>query len=271
MYPKLFQIGPIPVYSYGLMLGIAFLVGNWLFGKELKRNGYDENTGVIIVFLALFGGIVGAKLFYFIEQWNFGSFASLMHYFTFEEMFSASGLTFYGGLVMSIVLIIIYCKVKKLSVLRIFDMMSPGTILGYGIARIGCHLAGDGDYGMPIPQGSFWSFLAMSYEKGTYPTPPGVVVHPTPLYEFAAAFLIFLFLMKIRKNYNVPGTLFAIYLILAGLERFLVEIIRTNPRIILELSQAQIISVAMIIGGIFLYMKNKPKEEELKKTAFANT
>ncbi len=117
MYPKLFQIGPVPVYSYGLMLGIAFLVGNYFFNKELKRNGYDENTGVVITFLALIGGIVGAKLFYIIEDWNFGTGNPLSSYFTTDVLFSPSGLTFFGGLVLGNILIC-YCNQKNFLYLK---------------------------------------------------------------------------------------------------------------------------------------------------------
>jgi len=262
LYPKLFQIGPVPVYSYGLMLGIAFLVGNYFFNKELKRNGYDENTGVVITFLALIGGIVGAKLFYILEDWNFGTGMPLGSYFTTDVIFSPSGLTFFGGLVLAIILIIAYCKSKGISVLRIFDMMAPSAILGYGIARIGCHLAGDGDYGIIIPPGSFWSFLGMGYENGTVPTPPGVLVHPTPIYEAVAALLIFLFLWRNRTKFHIPGTIFYLYLILAGIERFLVEMIRVNPKVALNLSQAQIIALIMIAAGTFFFMRNKKKENE---------
>lgn len=261
MYPKLFQIGPIPVYSYGLMLGIAFLIGNWLFGKELKRKGYDENTGVIITFLALIGGIVGAKLFYILEDWNFGTGQPLMTYFSKDILFSSSGLTFFGGLVLSIILILIYCKAKKLSVLSVFDMMAPAAMLGYGIARIGCHLAGDGDYGIAIAPDSFWYFIGMSYEKGTVPTAPGILVHPTPIYEAVVSFFIFLYLWKKRTKFNIPGTLFFLYLILAGVERLLVEMIRTNPKVIFNLSQAQLIALAMILIGIIFYSRNIKKEK----------
>jgi phosphatidylglycerol:prolipoprotein diacylglycerol transferase len=247
------------------MLGIAFLVGNWLFGKELKRKGYDENTGVIIVMMALVGGIVGAKLFYILEEWNFGTGLPLLTYFKPDIMFSSSGLTFFGGLVLSIILIIIYCRVKKLSILEIFDMMAPGTILGYGIARIGCHLAGDGDYGIAIAPDSFWAFIGMSYSNGTIPTAPGIIVHPTPIYETIAAFFIFLYLWKNRTKYHVPGTLFYLYLILAGFERFLVEIIRTNHKVIFDLSQAQLIAILMIVVGIVMFMRNKGKEKNLRK------
>jgi phosphatidylglycerol:prolipoprotein diacylglycerol transferase len=251
MYPKLFEIGPFSVYSYGLMLGIAFIIGSWLFGKELKRVKLDENIGVIITFLALIGGIVGAKLFFIIEEWNFGKGSSFSALFKPDVLFSASGLTFYGGLILSIVFIFIYCRVKKLSMLRIFDLMAPAAMLGYGIARIGCHLSGDGDYGCAV-NGTFWEFLGYSYEKGTVPTAHGVLVHPAPLYELVAAVIIFIFLWRIRKKVKFTGQLFAYYLILSGFERLLIEIIRVNPRIIFGLSQAQIIAVITISAGLII-------------------
>ena len=260
MYPKLFDIGPLSVYSYGLMLGIAFIVSSWIFGKELKRNKYDENIGVMITFLSLIGGIVGAKLFFIIEEWNFGKGSSFSNLFTSQVIFSASGLTFYGGLILAIVFIFIYCRYKKVSILRIFDFMSPAAILGYGIARIGCHLSGDGDYGVPV-NGTFWEFLGYSYEKGTVPTAPGVLVHPAPLYETVAAVLIFIFLWRNRTKVYFIGQLFAYYLILSGTERLLIEMIRINPRIIFGLSQAQIISIITIIAGIIIlaFRKRLPK------------
>ncbi len=106
----------------------------------------------------------------------------------------------------------------------------------------------------------------MSYANGTVPTAPGVYVHPTPIYETIAAFFIFLYLWKNRTRYHVAGTIFYLYLILAGLERFLVEMIRVNPKVILGLSQAQIIAVVMMIGGTLLFMRNKAKEDKLKKS-----
>ncbi|MCY7362779.1 MAG: prolipoprotein diacylglyceryl transferase [Ignavibacteria bacterium] len=251
MFPKLFEIGPVPVYSYGLMLGITFLIGSAIFTRELRRNKLDENLGVTITFLCLIGGIVGSKIFYVLEEWNFGSSMPLSSYLTRDILFSPSGLTFYGGLVLAIIFVIIYCKKQKLSVLRIFDMMSPAAALGYGIARIGCHLSGDGDYGIPV-NGTMWEFLGYSYANGTVPTKAGVLVHPTSLYELVFAILIFLFLWSRRTKYKTPGIIFGYYLILSGVERLLIEIIRLNPRIIFGLSQAQIISIVMIIGGVYL-------------------
>jgi phosphatidylglycerol:prolipoprotein diacylglycerol transferase len=256
MYPKLFEIGPFSIYSYGLMLGLAFIIGSWLFGKELKRNKYDENVGVTLTFLSLIGGIVGAKLFFIIEEWNFGTGSSLSYLFSTEILFSASGLTFYGGLILSMLFVYLYCKKKKLSMLRIVDFMAPSAMLGYGIARIGCHLSGDGDYGTVV-NNTFWEFIGYSYSKGTVPTAPGVLVHPTPLYELGLSVLIFVFLWIYRKKVKYYGELFAYYLILSGIERLLIEFIRTNPKVIWILSQAQIISIIFIIAGLMIVQFRK--------------
>ena len=251
MYPKLFEIGPVPVYSYGLMLGITFLVASALFTRELRRNGMDENIGVTITFLCLIGGIVGSKLFYVIEEWNFGSGLPLSSYFTKDVLLSPSGLTFYGGLILATILVIIYCRSRKLSVFKIFDLMVPGAAIGYGLARIGCHLSGDGDYGIPV-NGTMWEFLGYSYVNGTVPTKEGVLVHPTSIYEFVLAIFIFLFLWHNRTKYKTSGIIFAYYLILSGIERLFIEMIRLNPRIAFGFSQAQIISIIMIVIGTFL-------------------
>lgn len=262
MYPKLFEIGPVPVYSYGLMLGIAFLVGSSLFSRELRRCAMEESIGVTITFLSLIGGIVGAKLFYILEEWNFGTGHPLSTYFTKDVLLSPSGLTFYGGLLLAIALIVIYCRSKKISVLRIFDLMSPSAAIGYGLARIGCHLSGDGDYGTVV-NGTFWEFLGYSYTNGTVPTKEGVLVHPTPVYEFIASLLIFAFLWKNRKRYQTAGIIFSYYLILTGIERLLIEIIRINPVVAFGLSQAQLISIFMIIIGTFLLYNRLNIEKKL--------
>lgn len=264
MYPKLFEIGPVPVYSYGLMLGIAFLVGSTLFSKELRRNKLDENIGIAITFLALIGGILGAKVFYILEEWNFGKGLPISNFLTTDSLISAAGLTFYGGLIFAIIFVIIYCKIKKLSVLRIFDYLSPATALGYGIARIGCHLSGDGCYGINI-NNTFWEFLGYSYSNGTVPTPEGILACPTPIFEFVAAILIFLFLWNRRTKIKYVGEIFYYYLLLSGISRLLVEFIRLNPKVIFGLTQAQLVSVLMIICalGMLFYKKGKISRESL--------
>ncbi|MEP7145626.1 MAG: prolipoprotein diacylglyceryl transferase family protein, partial [bacterium] len=216
-------------------------------------NGYNENVGIVVTLIALIFGIVGSKLFYVIEEWNFGSAMPLSSYFTADILFSPSGLTFYGGLILVMIAIFIFCKLKKIKVLKMMDMLAPSTMLSYGIARIGCHLSGDGDYGTTV-NGTMWEFIGYSYSKGTVPTPPGVLVHPTPIYEFIACSILFLFMWKMRKKFKNAGMIFYLYLILAGVERFAIELIRLNPKIIFNLSQAQIISIIMVtVGGLLFY------------------
>jgi phosphatidylglycerol---prolipoprotein diacylglyceryl transferase len=263
MYPKLFEIGPIPVYSYGLMLGIAFLIGSTVFSKELKRMKIEENIGITITFMAIICGIVGSKIFYIIEEWNFGSGNPISSYLTPDNLFSPAGLTFYGGVILTFIVVYIYCKKKKVSIMQILDALAPGTTIGYGIARIGCHLSGDGCYGIDV-NGTFWEFLGYSYSKGIVATKVGELVHPTSLYELAFAVLAFFFLMYLRKKMKYNGQLFYIYLILTGIPRLLVEFIRLNPRIIFGLSQAQIISVFMILIGVIMLIIKKNKAKEIQ-------
>lgn len=247
MYPEIVKLGPVSIYSYGLMLGIAFITASYIFTLELKRVNLNVNIASEITTLALIFGIVGAKLFHIFEYWDEFLNNPLM-------AFSPAGLTFYGGFLLATLVIFIYLKRKKISFLKIADLNAPGLALAYGIARIGCHLSGDGDYG--IVSNLPWAY---SYAKGTVPTPPGVTVHPTPLYELIAGILIFMFLWSIRKKLHVNGQLFSVYLVLISLSRFLVEIIRINPRIFLGLSEAQIISVFLFLIGVISFFILKKK------------
>ncbi|MBL7989121.1 MAG: prolipoprotein diacylglyceryl transferase [Chlorobi bacterium] len=278
MYPELFSIGPITVHSFGLMMGIAFIVANYFFAREITRRGLPEEVSGNVTLLALVAGVVGAKLFSVFE--NFGAFLDD----PMGELFSSAGLTFYGGLLLAILSIWIYLRRKKIPFIRVADSAAPSLILAYGIGRIGCQLAGDGDYG--IPTDASW---AMTYPNGTVstlsaknpqladlyqvifpgqPVPVDIPVHPAPVYETLAAFAIFALLWGIRKRPMAVGQIFAIYLILAGIERLLVEFIRLND-LYAGLSQAQWISVGMIAAGSIMIYRNRtaPKEEFLPKPA----
>lgn len=275
MIPILFEIGPITIYSFGLMMGIAFIMANYLLVKEFRRKGLPPEKAGTITLIALVAGVAGSKLFSVFENWD--SFAAD----PMGELFSASGLTFYGGLILATVGILLYVRKQKLGFLRVADAASPSLILAYGIGRIGCQLAGDGDYGIPsdVP----W---AMTYPEGTVPTnayfsngqlthlgelyqiifpgrdvPDQIPVHPTPVYETLAAFAIFAFLWMIRKRPMAAGMIFGLYLVLAGLERLLVEFIRLNPEYG-SFSQAQWISLGMIaLGGYMVAkLKNAPAD-----------
>lgn len=259
MCPRLFQIGPFTVYGYGLMLAIGFIVGSYLLVSEFKRRKLDPNIANNITLIALITGVVGSKILCLIENWS--SFIADPIGMTFNP----SGLTFYGGFILAAFSIYVYRRKKGIPFFTIGDAIAPGMMLGYGIARLGCHLAGDGDYGFPttLPWGT-------DYSKGTFPPsvafqdfpkitsqfPGGIVpnnipCHPTPVYEFIICALMCWLLWRIQKKIQPTGKLFMIYLILAGIERFSIEFLRLNPKIAFGLSEAQLIAFILIIIGSF--------------------
>lgn len=268
MCPRLLQIGPFTIYGYGLMLAIGFIVGSYLLTLELKRKGLDPNLGNTITFIALIAGIAGSKILFLVEEWE------LFLLDPIGMIFSPSGLTFYGGFLLAALSIYVFLRKRSIRFFTVGDAVAPGLLLAYGIARIGCHLAGDGDYGMPttLPWGT-------DYSNGTYPpslafrnvpeiasTYPGGIVpdttlcHPTPMYEFILCGLLFLVLWRVRTRLKPEGTLFMLYLIFAGGERFVIEFIRVNPRVLLGLSEAQLIATGLIALGLFgWYMLSKKK------------
>ncbi len=262
MCPKLLQIGPFPIYGYGLMLAIGFITGSYLLTSEFKRRNIDPNLANTITLIALIAGVAGSKILYLIEH------LTLFLADPFGMAFSPGGLTFYGGLILAAFSIYIYGRSKGIDFFIIADSTAPGLILAYGIGRIGCHLAGDGDYGFPttLPWGT-------NYSKGTYPpsaafrgfpeitsrfpngiVPDSTLCHPTPVYEFLLCALAFWFLWSIRKKVTPDGKLFMLYLILAGVERFSVEFLRINPRLAFGLSEAQLISVVLTIVGVIGFL-----------------
>lgn len=270
MYPVIVEIGPFTVYSFGLMLGIALLVASWLLTKEFDRKHLSTADASTITFFAVIFGIAGSKLFYLFEAWD--EFLAD----PIGTAFSPGGLTFYGGLILAIIAILLYTRKKRIPFLVIADAASPSLAIGYGIGRIGCHLAGDGDYGIPtsLPWGTNYEagtakphlvFRGSDIEK-SFPNgyvPDNTPLHPTPVYEFLIMMLIFWMLWKFRKKDWSDGQLFMVYLVLAGVERFSIEFLRLNPRLLFGLSEAQIISVFMIIVGSFgfqyLKKRNAPK------------
>lgn len=268
MYPELFEIGPFTVYSYGLMLGIAFITASYLLAKEFERLGLSNNMANEITILSLIFGIIGSKLLHLIENWS--EFIND----PWGMAFSPGGLTFYGGLILAAIAVYLYVRKKGVPYIYIADIVAPMLALSYGIGRIGCHLAGDGDYGNPttLPWGT-------NYENGVVPPsvmfrgsdiaasfPDGIVpnntpLHPTPVYEFLFALALFFLLWTLRKKILPHGKIFSIYLFFTGLGRFLVEFIRLNPRYIFNLSEAQLISIGLMLwGAIWFFSLSKNSE-----------
>ncbi len=274
--PVLFKIGPVKVYSYGLMVGIGFLVANYVAIKEFVRKGLGADFANQVTLLAIIFGLSGSRILSLIENW--GDFLKD----PIGMAFSSGGLTWYGGFFLAAAAIIWAARRKGFRFLKVADALAPALIIGYGVARLACHFSGDGDYGMPtnLPWGVSYSkgivppsvaFRIFPKIEARYPggfVPNNTLLHPTPIYEFIACLLIFYFLWKIRKKIMPDGELFMIYLVFAGSERLLVEFIRLNPRLLFGLSEAQLISIPLIVlGTIGIFYFRGKGEEPGKATA----
>ncbi|MBA3300968.1 MAG: prolipoprotein diacylglyceryl transferase [Thermoleophilaceae bacterium] len=239
MLPEL-DIGPITLQTFGICFALAFLVSGWVLSKRLGELGHPPDWSYEIVFSALIGGLVGARVDYLIQNWDDVSGDLL------GNIFSGTGLVWLGGLIGGAIGVCLWAWRRGYLGRELLDACSVPLALGYAIGRLGCQLSGDGDYGKPsdLP----W---AMGYPDGTVPTPPGVEVQPTPVYEMLAMGGVALLLWRWRNRFD-PGVLFAIYLVLAGVERLLVEIVRRNESVVAGLTLAQLISLGMIAAGVML-------------------
>ncbi|MBI3799751.1 MAG: prolipoprotein diacylglyceryl transferase [Deltaproteobacteria bacterium] len=243
MYPVLLHVGPITIYSYGVMMALGFLAAGWVLSKELERQGKDPNFASTLVLWAAVGGLLGARLFFLFEEWQ----AFLADPWSF--IFTGAGFTWYGGLIGGVVAVTWCVQRYGLSWLAVMDTVAPAIALGHGIGRIGCHLAGDGDWGPPttLPWGVAYPQAIVGWNF-----PPGVRVHPSPLYETIAYVLIFAILWSRRSMPHRAGSLFWTYLLLSGIARFLLEFVRVNPPLLFWLSQAQVISVCLVVISAFM-------------------
>lgn len=269
-------------------MALAFLTANYFLSVEARRRGWNQKHISRITFIALIGGIAGSKLFSIFE--DFGDFLRD----PIGQLFSPSGLTFYGGFILATAGIYWYVKKQKMSFRAFADAIAPVVFLAYGVGRIGCQLAGDGDYGIPTK-----SSLGMRYSNGTAkPThvfapyfernpdkraewkydslksinvrqdqlglkvtqfDEEVTAHPTPLYELAAALIAFAWLWSKRAKWQFQeGRIFAATVVLMGIERLAIEFLRVNP-LYAGLSQAQWISIGLIVVGSVMYWKRSRK------------
>jgi prolipoprotein diacylglyceryl transferase len=233
------HFGPLTIGSFGLLMLLAFVAAYFVLRADIRRRGLNADAQNIITICALLG-IAGAKIYHVLE--SPGELISD----PFGEILTRSGFAWFGGLIGVLLALWLLARKYKLSYLAILDVCAPAAALGYAVGRIGCLTSGDGDYGTPtsLPWG-------MSFPNGLVPTTQRV--HPTPIYEAIAATLIFWYLWRQgAKSLRGPrpvGEVAALYLIWMGVERFLVEFIRINPRSFFGLSNAQAASLGSIIAG----------------------
>ena len=273
----------------GGILGAGLLTAYYYYlDQKQKKEGQQEVLKAIyphdrimdISTVAVISGVVGAKLFTVVEQ-PAAFFADPM-----GQLFSGDGWTIYGGLIGGFIGTYIYLRRKKIAALPVMDAVAPALIVSYGVGRMGCHFAGDGDWGIPAAEQPDWWFLpdwlwAYDYPRnvlnrgqemaecvGNYCSHLVPPVYPTSVYETTMAFTIGLILWSLRKRVTPwPGLLFAIYLMFNGIERYFIEGIRVNDRheVLGGFTQAEFIAIILTAIGVvwtlwLLFIKKKAQE-----------
>jgi phosphatidylglycerol---prolipoprotein diacylglyceryl transferase len=235
MQPEI-QLGPLTLQTFGLMFALAFLGAGALIWRRFGELGKPVDWAYEMGFAALLGGVVGSRLYFLAENWDSVSDDLL------GNVFSGSGLVWYGGVLGGALAVLAWAWYRGFLGLVLLDVAAPALALGYAIGRVGCQLSGDGDYGRA------WDGpWAMAYPDGTVPTEEEV--HPTPVYEALAMGLGAWILWRLRDRFRA-GVLFALYLVYAGTERFLVEFVRRNEDAAFGLTAAQLESAAMMLAGV---------------------
>ena len=254
IYPFIVHLGPLEVTGYGLMLMVAFLMGGWLIARQLREAQLREDYAADIVAAAVIGGIIGAKLWYVALTRDPGA------------LLSRGGLVWYGGFIGGAVAVILNGWRLGVPIRWTMQLAAPALAAAYALGRVGCFLVND-DYGRPtdlpwavkFPQGLPPSTAGNLHQLFGVPVPPGIdastvlAVHPTQLYEVGAMLIAFAVLWSLRKNGRPVGWLFGVYLIFAGIERFLVEIVRAkDDRFLGPFTIAQLTSVILVAIGALL-------------------
>jgi phosphatidylglycerol:prolipoprotein diacylglycerol transferase len=238
VYPEI-HLGSLTLQTFGLMFAAAFVAAGALIWKRLREIGKPGDWAYEIGFAALLGGVVGSRVYFLVQNY------SHVRHDLLGNLFSGSGLVWYGGAIGGALAVLAWAWWRRFLGLALLDLIAPALALGYAIGRCGCQLSGDGDYGKP------WDGpWAMSYPNGTVPTDR--TVHPTPVYETLAMGLGAWLLWQLRDRVRA-GVLFALYLVYAGAERFLVEFLRRNERTVAGLTDAQLESLVMLaVGAIWI-------------------
>ena len=223
-------------------MALAALAAAWVVHAELKRRGYDPEIASSMIFAAVVGGLLGARLLFIVEEWS--NFLRS----PWEYIFTGAGFTWYGGFLGGVLAVSWVVRKNKIPWREAADIAAPALAIGYGIGRLGCHFAGDGDWGTvtDVPWGVAYRNAIIGW-----PYPPGVRVHPAPIYEFLESVAVFAVLWSMRKKNLLPGTIFWLYLVLAGAARLVVEFWRVNPVLGLGLTEAQWFSIAMMVVGLW--------------------
>jgi phosphatidylglycerol---prolipoprotein diacylglyceryl transferase len=257
VYPFVIHLGPLEITGYGLMLMVAFLMGGWLIARQLREQQLREDYAADMVAAAVIGGIIGAKLWYVALTQDAGA------------LFSRGGLVWYGGFIGGALAVMLNGWRLKVPLRWTMQVGAPALAAAYALGRVGCFLVND-DYGRPtnlswgmkFPEGLPPSTAGNLRQLFGIPIPPGIdpatvlAVHPTQLYEVAAMLLAFAILWSLRRRGHPVGWLFGLYLVFAGIERFLVEFVRAkDDRLLGAFTLAQLTSVLIVLLGTWLMLR----------------
>jgi len=253
VHPFTFTVGPLSLTGFGIAVLLAFAISQIIAQRELTRRGHDASAIPDLILAAVLGTLIGGKIYYT---------TVITH--DIRDLWSRAGFVFWGGFIGSVAACYITIRIKKLNFIRISDVAGICIAAGYSIGRTGCWAVGD-DYGRP------WaSRLAVAFPEGAPPStvrnmqalfgiqPPAgaspdtlLGVYPTQLFETVLGFVMFLILWRYRDHKHAEGWLFGLYLVLAGLERFLIEFLRAkDDRFFGPLTAAQVIGLALAALGI---------------------
>jgi len=266
MYPRLLELGPITVYTYGVLLAAAYLLGLQLARVRAKQRGLDANRILDLGIYIIISALVGAKLLLLIT--DFKSFtADPRELLTLAR----SGGVFYGGLIVAVVVALWYIRRVGLPLWTTCDVFAPGIALGHVVGRFGCLFAGC-CYGKPTTRPWGITFTD-TFAAANVGTPLGVPLHPTQLYEAGAEFLILMVLLLTeRKGRPFAGRTFWLYMLLYAISRFIIEFYRGDDRGAIGMfSTSQFISIILaplaIVMLVYLARVVTPEPKHARKAA----
>ncbi len=250
------RIGPFTIYSYGLMMALGFIAADIVVMLECRRRGIPTDYASSLVLWAAIAGLAGARLLDIAN--NLGAYLADPK----TMLLSGSGFVWYGGLIGGILATAFVSRRYGVRFLTTADIAAPALAIGQALGRVGCQLSGDGDWGLPskLPWAMAYPRAIVGWNaqtvlkldshgnlvSGFY---PGVRVQPAPVYETILYLAVFAVLWSMRRRVQAEGRIFYLYLVLAGASRFLVEFVRVNPRVVLGLTEAQIVAAVMIVLG----------------------
>ncbi len=254
MRPILFQIGSVTIYTYGVLAAVGFLAGLWYAYRRASRVGLDPNQVWNLGIYGILIALAASKVWLILSAWDY-YYANPREIFSIATFQSAG--VFYGGIIGGLLWVVLYTHFQKMSFLAVLDLTAAPVALGHAIGRLGCFAAGC-CYGKPtlVPWGVTFTNPLAEKVSGT---PLNVSLHPTQLYESAAEFLNFGLLVWLGAKRRLTGQIVGVYFILYGIERGTIEFFRGDPGRTLmfhdHLSLMQIVSVALIVTGAFLWLR----------------